>query len=175
MVPLFEDFDFTDFWKDSEYYEREYTDDPLTAEKLAAVEQALGYKLPRAYIELAQRKNGGAPKRTNHRMRERTTWSHDHIAITGIYSIGSMKPCSLCGHFGSKFWVEEWGYPEIGVYFADCPSGGHDMMCLDYRDCGSTGDPKVVHVDQEWDYKITLVAKSFESFIRGLEDDNAFK
>ena len=91
----------------------------------------------------------------------------DHIAITGIFSIGSEKPCSLCGEVGSKFWIDEWRYPAIGVYFADCPSAGHDMVCLDYRACGSTGEPLVVHIDQEWDYKIVFVAESFEAFIRG--------
>jgi hypothetical protein len=39
----------------------------------------------------------------------------------------------LGGTFGSRFWIEEWGYADIGVYFADCPSAGHDMLCLDYR------------------------------------------
>jgi hypothetical protein len=32
----------------------------------------------------------------------------------------------------------------------------------------------VVHIDQEWDYKIVMVAETFEGFIRGLEDDSAF-
>ncbi len=48
------------------------------------------------------------------------------------------------------------------------------MLCLDYRDCGPQGEPTVVHVDQESDYKITFVAKDFASFIRGLEPDDAF-
>ena len=70
--------------------------------------------------------------------------------------------------------IDEWGYPPIGVYFADCPSAGHDMLCLDYRGCGADGEPQVVHVDQEVDYKTTFVAKDFASFIRGLEPDEAF-
>jgi hypothetical protein len=49
------------------------------------------------------------------------------------------------------------------------------MLCLDYRECGPSGEPRVVHIDQEREYKITLVAKNFESFIRGLEDDDAFE
>ncbi len=118
--------------------------------------------------------NGGIPRRTSHRTKEQTTWAKDHIGVTGIFSIGSEKPCSLCGELGSKFWAEEWGYPEIGVYFADCPSAGHDMICLDYRACGPSGEPLVVHIDQECDYKIVFVAENFEAFIRGLEDDSTF-
>jgi hypothetical protein len=71
--------------------------------------------------------------------------------------------------------IEEWGYPPIGIYFADCPSAGHDMICLDYRECGIEGEPQVVHVDQEFDYKITFVAPNFESFVRGLENKDAFE
>ena len=71
--------------------------------------------------------------------------------------------------------MEEWEYPDIGIYFADCPSAGHDMLCLDYRACGPTGEPSVVHVDQEWDYKIVFVAESFAAFVLGLEDESAFE
>ena len=93
------------------------------------------------------------------------------VAVTGILGIGAKKPSSLLGKFGSAFWPAKWGYPPIGVYFADCPSAGHDMLCLDYRRCGPTGEPWVVHIDQESNYRITPVARDFESFIRGLIDD----
>lgn len=167
-------FDLSDFWENSEYARKEYIDDPLTVKKVAMVEEQLGYKLPAAYITLSKLQNGGIPKRTNHRTSTPTSWSDNHIAVSGIYSIGNSKPCSLLGSFGSAFWCSEWGYPAIGIYFADCPSAGHDMLCLDYRRCGPKGEPSVVHVDQELDYKITQVAESFESFIRGLELDGAF-
>ena len=174
MEKIFADFDREQFWKPSEYALKEYVSEPLTDETLADVESELGYKLPASYVELMRFQNGGIPRQTNHRTEEGTSWASDHIAITGIYSIGSEKPCSLCGDFGSQFWVEEWGYPDIGVYFADCPSAGHDMLCLDYQTCGPTGEPQVVHIDQELDYRKVVVAKNFEAFIRGLEDDAAF-
>jgi len=173
MTKIFADFDMSQFWEESEYATEEYVDEPPTAALVASIEQELGYRLPRAYVELAQFQNGGIPSRSNHRTNERTSWAEDHIAITGIYSIGRTKSCSLCGDSGSQFWISEWGYPPIGVYFADCPSAGHDMLCLDYRECGSDGEPQVVHIDQEFDYKITFVADNFESFIRGLYDDES--
>ncbi len=154
-------FDPNDFWEDSNYAREEYVGAPLTDEALAAVERELGYRLPRAYVALSRHQNGGIPKRTNHRTREPTSWADDHVAITGIYSIGFDKQCSLCGPLSSRFWMEEWGYPDIGIYFADCPSAGHDLLCLDYQDCGRDGEPRIVHVDQESDYKITHVAVFF--------------
>jgi hypothetical protein len=48
------------------------------------------------------------------------------------------------------------------------------MVCFDYRACGPDGEPQVVHVDQEFDYKITFVAPNFEAFVRGLEGDEGF-
>jgi hypothetical protein len=168
------DFDLDGFWESSEYATEEYVDEPLTRELVERVETALGYKLPEAYVELAMHQNGGIPVRTNHRTSNPTSWAKDHIAITGIYAIGETKRCSLLGEVGSRFWSLEWGYPEIGIYFADCPSAGHDMLCLDYTECGPTGEPRVVHVDQECDYRITFVAPNFESFIRGSQGDEKF-
>jgi hypothetical protein len=163
------------FWERSDYADREYVDEPLTDSVVAQVERSLGYKLPLAYISMMKVQNGGMPVKTCHRAPARTTWADDHVALHGISGIGSQKRYSLCGETGSRFWIDEWGYPPIGVYFADCPSAGHDMFCLDYRECGPGGEPKVVHVDQEWDYKITVIADTFESFIRGLESAEAFE
>lgn len=82
----------------------------------------------------------------------------------------SILPNSLCGETGSRFWIEEWGYPDIGVYFADCPSAGHDMIAMDYRFVGASGEPQIVHVDQEWDYAVTVVAPTFAEFVRALRE-----
>src|SRR4051794_35733112 len=97
MSKIFTDFDVQQFWKPSEYALKEYVGAPLTDAAVAAVERQLGYKLPASYVELMKFQNGGIPRRRNHRTKERTSCSHDHIAISGISSIGSEKPCSLCG------------------------------------------------------------------------------
>jgi hypothetical protein len=175
MPIVFGDFDVSDFWDNCEYARKEYVGEPLTEDIASFIEQNLGYKLPSAYIELMKCQNGGTPKFTYHRTQESTSWAKDHIAITGIYGINRTKPYSLGGRFGSQFWIDEWEYPPIGVYFCDCPSAGHDMLCLDYRACGANGEPQVVHIDQEFDYKITFVAKNFEEFIRGLKSEEYFE
>lgn len=161
-----------DGWGAADVDETDDDGEQATAEVVADVENDLGYRLPRAYVTLAQVKNGGRPVRNVHRTETPTSWAPDHVAIDRIFAIGSQQPFSLCGDMGSRFWIEEWGYPDIGIYFADTPSGGHDMLCLDYRDCGPEGEPTVVHVDQAEDFKITFVAADFESFIRGLETED---
>lgn len=162
MLTFFADFDLTDFWEQSEYAATNYVSEPLTDELIGSVEQELGYKLPAAYVELMGNQNGGIPKNTAFPTAERTSWAEDHAAIHGILGIGRKKTYSLCGDLGSRFMIDEWGYPEIGVYFGDCPSAGHDMICLDYRKNGKNGEPQVAHVDQEEDYRITFLAENFE-------------
>ena len=170
----FEGFDLTNFWDDNWYALKEYVSDPPSDELIASVEEELGYKLPAAYIWLMKQHNGGIPVNTCYPCDEPTCWSDDHVAITGIFGIGREKSCSLCGELGSKFMIDEWEYPAIGVAICDCPSAGHDMIFLDYRACGPQGEPAVVHVDQENDYKITHLADSFEEFIRGLEHESLY-
>ena len=170
----FEGFDLTNFWDDNWYALKEYVSEPPSDELIASVEEELGYKLPAAYIWLMKQHNGGIPVNTCYPCDEPTCWSDDHVAITGIFGIGREKSCSLCGELGSQFMIDEWEYPAIGVAICDCPSAGHDMIFLDYRACGPQGEPAVVHVDQENDYKITHLADSFEEFIRGLEHESLY-
>ena len=174
MAP-FEGFDLTGFWKEPNGYARKnYIEPPPTAEVIRQVEKELGYKLPESYIALMQVQNGGFSKKSAFPTSTPTSWADDHIAIEGFLSIGWDKTYSLCGRLGSRFMMEEWGYPDIGIAICDCPSAGHDMVFLDYRECGPQGEPKVVHIDQEDDYYITPLADSFEAFIRGLVDEDDF-
>ncbi|MHC5310978.1 SMI1/KNR4 family protein [Myroides sp. LJL116] len=171
---IFHDFDFTDFWDDCDYSRKEYTEPFPTEQIIESIEKELGYKLPASYIELMQMHNGGLVKKCCFATTQATSWSDDHCAITGIMGIGKDKSYSLCGELGSQFMIEEWGYPDTGIYICDCPSAGHDMVMLDYEKCGKDGEPEVVHVDQEDDYRKTFLAKDFETFIRGLVEEEDF-
>lgn len=174
MPEPFEDFDLSDFWEDSAYAKKEYLDVPVTDALVAEVEAELGFKLPAAYVALMRNRNGGLPKRNCVPTSEPTSWSEDHAAITGISAIGRTARYSLLGQLGSRFMQREWGYPEFGVCIADCPSAGHDMIMLDYRECGPQGEPQVIHVDQESNFRVTFLAKDFEAFIRALVDEESF-
>lgn len=170
----FKDFDFTDFWNDSDYALQEYVEDYPSDDLINSIEQELGYKLPASYIELMKLHNGGIPKNCCYPTSERTSWAEDHVALTGIMGIGRTKTYSLCGSFGSQFMITEWGYPDKGIFICDCPSAGHDMIMLDYSNCGKDGEPEVVHIDQEFDYRKTFLAKDFETFIRGLVNEEVY-
>ena len=164
----------SEFWSNCDYATETYIDEPVSQELINSIEEELGYKLPLSYIQLMKTQNGGIPINTSAPCAKPTSWADDHIAISGIFGIGRKKRYSLGGTQGNQFWMDEWEYPPIGVYICDCPSAGHDMICLDYRKNGNTGEPEVVHVDQENEYKVTFLASSFEEFIQSLVHDSVY-
>ncbi|MFW1641672.1 SMI1/KNR4 family protein [Vibrio parahaemolyticus] len=175
MEKHFDNFDLANFWKDSDYARKEYVGEEPTDAMVLEIEEELGYKLPASYVELMHSQNGGLPESTCFPTSKSNSWAEDHVVIHGFLGIGREKSYSLCGDLGSQFMMQEWGYPNIGIYFGDCPSAGHDMLCLDYRGCGPNGEPVVVHVDEENDYEITHLANSFEEFVEGLVNKSQFE
>lgn len=170
VVKFDTDFDFTNFWDDSEHAAEAYISDPPTDDLIASVEEELVFKLPSFYIQAMKQHNGGVPLNRYFPLKEAASDNRDHIKISGILGIGRTKPKSLCGESGSRNMIESGGYPEIGVVICDCPSEDEVVM-LDYRSSGNDGEPEVVHVDKNSNYKITRLAPSFEAFIRGLVNE----
>ncbi len=174
MTKVFQKSFFKDFWDESSYTFRDYTGSVITNEQIQRAEDSLGYKLPEAYVELLENKNGGVPKNTRFPSKKKTCWAKDHVAISGIHGINEHE-LSLLGEQGSRFMIEEWGYPNIGIIICDCPSGGEDVIMLDYRKCKKEGEPSVVHVDVLGSKpKITPLADNFEAFIRGLVNESVY-
>lgn len=164
-----------EWWDDDEYALRSYVGPTPSEELIASVQKELGYRLPSSYVALMRRHNGGVPKRTCVPVAAPTTWASDHVMLTGIFGIGRDLDLSLGGGLGSRFWIEDgWGYPDLGVYFADCPSAGHDLIAMDYREVGPEGEPRIVHVDQGDDYAVTVLAPNFAAFVRGLRDEEEY-
>lgn len=174
-LKFFKDLDLTNFWSECSYSSRDYIEEVPDGEVIESIEKQLGYKLPDSYIELMRTQNGGLVNKSCFPTNESNSWADDHVAITGFLGIGKSKTNSLCGALGSQFMIDEWGYPAIGVYFADCPSAGHDMILFDYSNCGKDGEPEVVHVDQENDFKKTFLAKDFQTFVKGLKGEEEFE
>ncbi len=172
MPQHFHNFDLTNFWNPEDWATRDCTDVYPTDEMIELVERTLGYKLPASYIELMQTQNGGAPNLTT------IFVEGQEFRIDQLLSIGESKHESLLGTFGSQFWIDDWDFPSIGIYFANTGNGGHSMFCLDYRQCGPSGEPQVSHIYQIEEFVITIVAPNFETFIRGLQatgEDSEFE
>ncbi|EAC6408404.1 SMI1/KNR4 family protein [Listeria monocytogenes] len=165
---FFQGYSLAELWLEFDY-ENDYKDVYPTPQRVAAIEAELGYKLPKSYIYLMRHtQNGGIVSTGSVPTTEPSSWSENCVAITGIMGIGNQGISALNGMHNTNFWIEEWGYPNVGLAIADCPSAGHDMVFLDYRNCGKTGEPAVVHIDQEADYKIMKLADNFEAFILSL-------
>lgn len=149
------------FWEEDPYY----TGPPLTEELVRGAEALLGVSLPRAYLELLTRRNGGTPRRRCVFTPFPTSWAPDHIEIRGLRGIGGTWGIDS-PDLGSRYMVEEWGYPDVGVVICQMPSAGHDTVMLDYRTCGPTGEPAVVYVDE--DRIPRQIAPTFEAFTTAL-------
>lgn len=158
-----------DFFEDDECY---FLGPPLTNEMVSDAEHMLGVKLPEAYLLLLKKKNGGTPKRRCFPMSEATSWAVDHIMIEAILGIGGEWGIDSSSGMSSPEMVEEWDYPNIGVVICHMPSGGHDTVMLDYRECGVEGEPSVAYIDE--DRIPRRIANSFSEFILGLVDCSEF-
>lgn len=163
-------------WQENAYYDKTCTGAPLSDEAIRLAEKKLGYKLPQAYLDLMRAKNGGALNK--HIWLGKPLYENEYYAIFTecFYSLDDKKQNAIFGEFGNQFWFDEWGYPkDLGVIIADTISGGHEMLYLDYRDCGKAGEPKVSICYQESDFKIIPLANTFDDFLSKLcsEDDYA--
>ncbi|MEK5161049.1 SMI1/KNR4 family protein [Paenibacillus sp. FSL R5-0527] len=159
--------DLAGFWDDSAPDAEKYVSGPPSDELIASVEEELVFKLPAFYVQMMKIHNGGIPRSRFFPIGETGDRTKGPIEITGILGIGREKKHSLCGAAGSRFRIDNEGYPEFGVIIGDCPAESGAIM-LDYRESGNDGEPEVVHVDKANNFKVTKLAPRFEAFIRGL-------
>ncbi len=141
-----------------------YTGPPVTPESIGAAEESLGVRLPVSLVALLGERNGGALLRRCFPTPFATSWAPDHIGVDAILGVGG--EWGIDSELGSRYMIGEWGYPDVGVVFCSTPSGGHDTVMLDYRECGPEGEPAVVYVDE--DRVPQRIAGSFDEFVAGL-------
>lgn len=142
----------------------EYVGPDLTDELVVAAEEALGYKLPAAYLDLLRIRNGGLPRRRC------VPVGRGRVEITGLFGVGGWHGIDNPER-GSRAAIREWGYPDGGLLIAPTPSGGHDAVMLDYSVCGPAGEPRVTYVETEGGGpEVTILAPDFASFVATLAD-----
>lgn len=162
----FDEFDFGGFWAHGEWTYA-YFEPELSAMQVVAAECVFGKRLPDAYVELASRTNGGGLVRA-HPTPSPAGRGENHVELWGIFGIGRTASRTLLGSQGARFMRDVWGYPEWGVGIGDTPAGTRELVMLDYRECGTEGEPSVVHVDRGAGYATVVLAPDFATFIRGL-------
>jgi hypothetical protein len=144
------------------------TGPPITDEIIQAAEAQVGYKLPASYLRLVNVKNGGWLRRRCYPTAE------DYVEIDFIYGIGGAR--CIDSKTGSRYFIQAWNYPDVGIVVGETPSAGHDTIMLDYSECGPQGEPRVIHVETETGDApaVRVLAPDFETFLRGLVDCDQF-
>ena len=146
-----------EFWSDSTYF----TGPPLTDEMVREAEKRFRYKLPAGYWRLLRLRNGGSPRREYFHVTGLLGWTGGYLGVDSLRGIGD--------HFWCIDTPDSGLYPPIGLIVGDTPSGGHDYVMLDYRECGREGEPRVVHAVQGRGLRgVTVLAADFAAFVAAL-------
>jgi hypothetical protein len=137
---------------------------PLTPEGVAGAERILGVRLPEDLLRLLRVRNGG---------RVAEAWdafpygSDDYVAFDRMDGIGEPGKDDTSALTDTPYLVKEWELPAGVVLLC---GDGHTWVALDYRSCGSSGEPSVVFLDTETrggSAEVPL-APSFRGFVEGL-------
>ena len=141
---------------------------PLTPAMVRAAEEALGYNLPAAYVELLMVFNGGSLRRSVFPTTKCPRWAADHVAFDQV--MGICPDEGIDGETGSAYLIAEWDYPAVGVVIS---SDGHTAFMLDYSECGPQGEPRVIWVDTETGTgkpDVVVLAPDFGTFLGQLRE-----
>lgn len=141
------------FWKHPLYLP--YLKNPLSDEQLDAFEQDVGYKLPRAMVDLLRVQNDGYSR-----------YKFEGLPFEMLWGIGNNFPIlTLLSREFQEFEPEELGisFSLDGLIAFD--GNGHYYWCLDYRE--NPEMPQVTFVDLE-NGEYQIIADSFEVFLQTL-------
>ncbi|MEV4343752.1 SMI1/KNR4 family protein [Actinoplanes sp. NPDC049596] len=139
----------------------EWTGPAVDDDMVRRAEETLGYRLPRAYVDLLRRQNGGVLEENCHPTTFRTSWAADHFQMDVLLGIGYPEGADT----QSRELIEEWDYPPDGVVIGVTALAGPDTVMLDYSAGGPQGEPTVVYVGS--DRVKHQIANTFADFITG--------
>jgi hypothetical protein len=124
-----------DIWEDDP--EDLFQLSPIRVDDINRAEKLLDVKLPQAYKELVQIKNGGSIKYNACPSPVPTSWAEDHVGIDHLMGIGDDG-----GILESPYFIKEWGMPKGLVLLH---GDGHCWIALDYRK--TKENPPVIFID----------------------------
>lgn len=129
---------------------------------VADAERVLGYRLPNAYKDLLVEHDGGQPRLGYLRTAFPTSWDGEGLEIWDLAGLGTLLE--------SAYLIGEWEYPDVGLVVGYTPSGGHEILLLDYTDSGPQGEPAVLYAEEndEGGWDAHRVAPTFSDFVAAL-------
>lgn len=135
---------------------------PLTDRMMKDAEKRLGVRLPAAYVQALSIQNGGYLRRRHHA---------SGASIRSIDGISGNSPFRNWSE--EKELMAQEGIDTIPDIDGLIPltGDGHEYVCLDYRESGSTGEPCITSIDVESFSGSTTIAKNFIALIEGLVPD----
>lgn len=151
---MYNNIDFSKLFDNESKYGKKYYQGELKEDRIKEVEENLGYKLPKSYIQLLKIQNGGY-----------ISDNFNECWLTAIYGVGQSTDSFYGLEEQFKLWKNEWEYPNIGIPFGETQSGGHDMYFMDYSVIDKNGEPRIVKVSNEDNNARYFVANNFEEFI----------
>ncbi|XVU22455.1 SMI1/KNR4 family protein [Actinoplanes sp. CA-054009] len=143
-----------------------WTGPPIDDAMVRCAEKTLGYRLPRGYIDVLRRRNGGVLARNCYPTDFRTSWAADHFQMDVLLGIGHPEGADA----QSAYLIQEWGYPSVGVVIGVTAAAGPDTVMLDYT---GGGEPTVVYVGE--DRVPRRVADDFGRFLAGFVSDEDYE
>jgi hypothetical protein len=153
----------------SEFWGNNYYGHPaLTNEMINEAEKSLKVKLPSLLIELLQIQNGGYTKGFVFRIKQKTSWSDDHVPLDSLSGIIHDPSYRTQNIMDTEYMTTEWDLPEKQVLLE---GDGHWWITLDYRE---SDEPTIHWIDVDSDEDIEIAA-SFADFINGLVPTSVFE
>lgn len=139
---------------------------PLTDDITLIAEKKLDVKLPRIYLEILKKRNGGYLNKrpltlSNIFPDHENPEKNDELLIDYLFGISEKKSEGI---LLSKQLIQEWDLPNDLVLIA---GEGHWWIALDYRH-HVDGDPPLVYLDEDNNLEVQI-AKNFEEFLQKLK------
>ncbi|MBC1604417.1 SMI1/KNR4 family protein [Listeria rocourtiae] len=127
----------------------------LTNKDVELAEATFGVKLPKNYIKMLKKQNGGYLKTDAVRVEFTNDDGDGYILLDSLYGI---KPDE--GVMETEYYKKEWGITKGNIVII--AGNGHSFVALDYE--GTTTTPKVIFIDTE-SSQIEFISHTFEEFI----------